>query len=127
VPASKKKETTAADVDRYLAGVPEPARGTLEKVRAAIQAAAPQATEQISYEMPTFKLDGRVLFHLAAWKKHCSLYPVSAAMLETVGQDPKKYDLSEKGTLRFPLDRALPASLVRKLVKARIAEHEARA
>lgn len=122
-----KSETTAKDVDRYLAGVPEPARGTLEKLRASIRAAAPKATEHISYEMPTFKLDGRVLFHYAAWQKHCSLYPVSAASLEAIGESTKEYDVSPKGTLRFPLDRALPAALVRKLVKARIAEHEARA
>ncbi len=74
--------------------------------------------------MPTFKLDGRFLVSYAAWKKHCSLYPVSAASLEAIGEYPAEYDVNEKGTLRFPLDSALSSALVRKLVRARIAEIE---
>jgi uncharacterized protein YdhG (YjbR/CyaY superfamily) len=117
----RKDETTAEDVDRYLAGVPEESRKTLEKLRKSIRAAAPKATEHISYGMPTFKMDGHFLVSYAAWKKHCSFYPVSAYSLEEVGEDPQAYDVS-KGTLRFPPNEPLPATLVRKLVKARIAD-----
>ena len=122
MPASRKDETTAEDVDRYLAGIPEGARKTLEKLRKDIRAAAPRATEHISYEMPTFKMDGRFLVSYAAWKKHCSLYPVSASSLAALGEDRGKYDVNEKGTLRFPPDKPLPAALVRKVVRARLAE-----
>jgi uncharacterized protein YdhG (YjbR/CyaY superfamily) len=124
VAPSKKDETSAKDVDRYLAGVPEEARATLEKLRKDIRAAAPKASEHITYDMPTFKMNGRFLMSYAAWKKHCSLYPVSEYSLRAVGEDPERYDVNQKGTLRFPLNKPLSATLVRKLVKARIAEEQ---
>jgi uncharacterized protein YdhG (YjbR/CyaY superfamily) len=74
--------------------------------------------------MPTFKHEGRFLVSYAAWKKHCSLYPVSASSLEAIGEDPKRFDVNEKGTLRFPPDKPLPQALVHKLVKARLSEME---
>jgi uncharacterized protein YdhG (YjbR/CyaY superfamily) len=125
MPGKIKETTSTKDVDEYLAAVPEEARATLEKLRKAIRAAAPRATEHISYGMPTFKMDGRFLVSYAAWKKHCSLYPVSAHSLEEIGEDPEGYDVS-KGTIRFPPDEPLSAALVRKLVRARIAESEDR-
>ena len=125
MPPSKRNETTAKDVDRYLASVPQGARETLEKLRKSIRAAAPKATEHITYGMPTFKVDGRFLVSYAAWKKHCSLYPVSASSLREVGEDPGRYDANGKGTLRFPPGEPLPATLVRKLVRARIADSQA--
>jgi uncharacterized protein YdhG (YjbR/CyaY superfamily) len=111
------------DVDEYLAGVPEPARSTLKKVRAMIRSAAPPAaTETISYRIPTFKYKGPLL-GFAAFSKHCSLFPMSAAVVEAFQNELDGFSTS-KGTIRFPVDKPLPAALVKKLVKARIAENE---
>ena len=113
------------NTDVYLAGVPEPARGTLNKIRAAIRAAAPaEATEAIGYGMPTFRYKG-ALVAFAAFSKHCSFFPMSGSVLEAFQEELKGYETS-KGTIRFPVDKPLPAALVKKLVKARIAQNEAR-
>ncbi len=113
------------DVDEYLAGVPEPARGTLNKIRATIRSAAPkEATETISYGMPAFRYKG-ALVAFAAFKDHCSLFPMSGRALEAFRDELQGYSTS-KGAIRFPLDRPLPAALVKKLVKARVAQNEAR-
>jgi uncharacterized protein YdhG (YjbR/CyaY superfamily) len=110
-------------VDEYLAGVPEPARSTLNKIRASIRSAVPpEATEAISYGMPAFKYQGRPLVWFAAFSKHCSLYPMKASFTEALG-NIKGVEVS-KGTIRFPVDKPLPSALVKKLVKARIAESE---
>jgi uncharacterized protein YdhG (YjbR/CyaY superfamily) len=121
----RKDETSAEDVDRYLAGVPEESRKTLEKLRKSIRAAAPGATEGISYGIPAFKLGGRPLVSYAALKDHCSFFPMSPAVLEAHRGELKKYETA-KGTIRFPTNKSLPAALVGKIVKARIAEHQAR-
>ena len=110
-------------VEEYLARLPEAPRTALEKLRKTIQAAAPQATEGISYQMPTFKLDGRFLVSYAAFKNHCSLFPWTDAMVEEFGDDLEPY-LSGKGTLRFTADAPMPAALVKKIVEERIREHE---
>ena len=113
------------EVDEYLAGVPEPARSTLNKVRAAIRSAVPpEATEAISYGMPTFKYKGALL-GFAAFPNHCGLYPMSPPVMEAFKNELKDFHTS-KGTIRFPLDKPLSAALIKKLVKARIAENEAR-
>lgn len=110
------------NVDEYLAGVPEPARGTLTKVRAVMRSALPaEATEVISYQMPMYKYKG-MLLGFAAFKNHCSLFPGSPA-IENFKNELKDYPTS-KGTIRFPSDKPLPASLVKKLVKARVAANE---
>lgn len=118
------KSAQAKTVDEYLAGVPKEARATLEKLRQTIKAAAPMATEGISYQMPMYKHHGMVV-GFAAFKDHCSIFPGSAVM------DAHKVELSRyntsKGTIRFPANKPLPAALVKKLVKARIKENEARA
>lgn len=110
----------ARDFDDYLAAVAEPARTTLEKVRKMIRAAAPEATETISYRLPTFKYKGKPLVALGASKDHCAFYLMSYVPPE-LEADLEKYDTG-KGTIRFPADKPLPAALVRKLVKARIAQ-----
>jgi uncharacterized protein YdhG (YjbR/CyaY superfamily) len=111
------------DVEEYLARVPEPARSTLEKVRAMIRAAAPaEATEVISYGMPAFHYKGALVAY-AAFKKHCSFFPMNASLIDALGEELKGYRTS-KGTLQFPLDKPLPAALVRKMVKARVAENK---
>ncbi|MEP6569910.1 MAG: DUF1801 domain-containing protein [Acidobacteriota bacterium] len=113
-----------SDVDEYLAAVPEEARATLENLRKTIRAAAPKAIEVISYKVPTFKLDGRMLVSYAAFKNHCSFFP-GAAPIKQYEADLKSYETS-RGTIRFPTGKLLPATLVKKLVKARIKENEAR-
>jgi uncharacterized protein YdhG (YjbR/CyaY superfamily) len=118
------KSAPAKDVDEYLAGVPKEARATLEKLRKTIKAAAPMASEVISYQMPMYKHHGMVV-GFAAFKDHCSIFPGSA-VIDTYKKELKHYDTS-KGTIRFPANKPLPAALVKKLVKARIAENEARA
>ncbi len=116
----------AAAVDEYLAKVPEPARGTLNKMRAMIKAAAPaEATEGLSYGMPAFRYKGALMAY-AAFKDHCSVFPMQASLIDAMKDELKDYRTS-KGTLQFPLDKALPAALVKKMVKARVAENEKRA
>jgi uncharacterized protein YdhG (YjbR/CyaY superfamily) len=118
------KSAPARDVDEYLAGVPKEARATLEKLRKTIKAAAPMASEVISYQMPMYKHHGMVI-GFAAFKGHCSIFPGSAVM-NAHKEELKRYDTS-KGTIRFPANKPLPAMLVKKLIKARIDENEARA
>jgi uncharacterized protein YdhG (YjbR/CyaY superfamily) len=118
------KSTPARNVDEYLAGVPKEARATLAKLRKTIKAAAPRASEVISYQMPMYKHHGMVI-GFAAFKNHCSIFPGSAVMDE-YKEELSRYDTS-KGTIRFPASKPLPAALVTKLVKARIKENEARA
>ena len=120
-----KSRRVPRTVDEYLAGVPEPARSTLQRVRAAIRSAAPaEATEVISYNIPMFKYKG-MLAGFAAFSKHCSLFPTSLAVMKMFEKELAAYDVS-KGTIRFPLDKPLPAALVKKMVKARLAEKKAR-
>lgn len=116
---------TPSSVEEYLAGLPEAQRAVLQKLRATIRAAAPGATETISYQMPAFKLDGRFVVWYAAFRDHCSLFPATKAVLEAHGDELKPY-VSGKGTLRFTEEHPMPARLVRKIVKTRIKENAAR-
>jgi uncharacterized protein YdhG (YjbR/CyaY superfamily) len=115
-------ERPARDFEDYLVSVPEPARTTLEKMRQTIRAAVPGATETISYRLPTFKYRGRPLVALGAAKDHCSFFLMGYIPPELQGE-LDKYDTG-KGTIRFSVDKPLPASLVRKVVKARVAQLE---
>ena len=110
-------------VEEYLACLPEPARGTLEKVRATIRSVAPaEATESISYGMPAFRYKGALVGY-AAFKDHCSFFPMNSSLITEFEQDLKAYSTA-KGTIRFPLDQPLPVALVKKIVKARVADNE---
>lgn len=102
--ASAKRSAAPKDVDEYLAAVPEPARGALNRIRATIRSAAPEASETISYRTPTCRYAGRPLVGFAAFSNHRSLFPM-------------------KGTIRLTVDKPLPAALVKELVKARVAEN----
>ena len=116
-----KRATVPKDIDDYLSRVPEPAHITLQKVRAAVRSAVPsEATEAISYGMPTLKYKGG-LVAFAAFKKHCSFFPMSYAVINTFKKELEDFTVS-KGTIRFPLDKPLPAALLKKMVKARVAE-----
>jgi uncharacterized protein YdhG (YjbR/CyaY superfamily) len=120
-----KTRAAPKTIDEYLAGVPEPARSTLEKIRATIRSAVPpEATETISYQIPTFRYKGP-LVAFAAFSKHCSFFPMGASVLDAFESELKGFRTS-KGTLHFPLDKPLPAALVKKLVKARIAQNDQR-
>jgi uncharacterized protein YdhG (YjbR/CyaY superfamily) len=111
-------------VDEYLAGVPEPARSTLNKIRAAIRSAVPpEASETISYRIPAFKYKG-VLVWFAAFRDHCSFFP-TASVIDAFKTDLKGYSIS-KGTIQFPTDKPLPAALVKKMVKVRVAQNESK-
>jgi uncharacterized protein YdhG (YjbR/CyaY superfamily) len=120
---SMKTGAAPATVDAYLAGVQEPARSTLNKIRATIRSSVPpEATEGISYGMPAFKYKGALVW-FAAFSTHCSFFPGSLAVMAAFKNELKDYPTS-KGTIRFPMDKPLPATLVKKMVKARIAENE---
>jgi len=122
--SAAKGKAAPKNVEEYLAGVPEPARSTFSKLRAAIQSAAPaEAAEIISYRIPAFK-HKRVLVWFAAFSNHCSLFP-TAAVIETFKNELKGFSTS-KGTIHFPTDKPLPIALIKKLVKARVAKDKAK-
>jgi uncharacterized protein YdhG (YjbR/CyaY superfamily) len=111
-------------VTEYLAGVPEPARAMLARIRALISAAVPkEAVETISWGMPAFKYKG-ILMWFAAFSNHCSLFPGST-MIELFKEDLKNFSTT-KGTIHFPMDKPVPATLIKKIVKAKVAENEKR-
>lgn len=119
------KSAGTKSVDAYLAGVPPKSRATLQKVRTAIKATSPKLTEGISWRMPVYKLGTTPIVAFAAAKEHCSLFIMNAAVMVAHKADLKSYDTA-KGTLRFPIGKPPPATLVRKLVKAHVADVEAR-
>ena len=123
-PVVEKAKIT--DVDSYLAKVPEPARTTLQRVRATIRSVVPkEATEGISYGMPAFRYKGALVGY-AAFKDHCSFFPMQASLIDQMKDELKSYRTA-KGTLQFPQDKPLPAALLKKMVKLRVAENESRA
>src|SRR5207245_3113548 len=122
--SAAKGKGAPKNVDEYLAGVPEPARSTLNKIRAAIRSAVPpEATETISYGIPAFKYKG-VLVWFAAFSNHCSLFPTPSVV--EAFKDELKGSSTTQGTIHFPTDKPLPTALVKKLVRARVAHSESK-
>ena len=115
----------AQTVDEYLAGQPRDKRAALEALRKTIRDAAPGAEECISYGLPAFRFEGKTLVGYGAAAKHCALYPMSSTIVEAFQDDLKGYSTS-KGTIRFQAEDPLPEELVRRLVKARMAENAAK-
>ena len=111
---------TVDEVDAYLAGLDEPRRGTLEALRASIRAVVPEAEECISYRMPAFRVDGKVVAGFAAFKHHLAYLPHSGEVLPALADRLEGYEYTP-GSLRFPVDRPLPDDLVRALVEAKLA------
>ena len=127
-PATRRSAAKAGDapksIDEYLAGVPEPARSTLNKIRPAIRSVVqPEATETISCGTPAFSYKG-VLVWFAAFSNHCSLFP-TASVVGAFKNELKGFSTS-KGTIQFPTDKPLPTALVKKLVRARVAQNESK-
>ncbi len=117
-----KARPAAKTVDEYLSKVPEPARSTLSHIRSVIRSVVPKAaTEVISYGMPMFKFNG-MLVGYAAFKNHCSLFPTGSGVIEKFAKELKGYPTS-RGTIRFPSDKPLPDALLKKIVKARVAQN----
>jgi uncharacterized protein YdhG (YjbR/CyaY superfamily) len=115
----------AADVESYLSACPEPHRTTLAKMRAIIRSVVPkETTEAISYGMPSFQYKGGLVAY-GAFKEHRSFFPMNGSLVAEFAEELKTYK-SSKGTIQFPADKPLPAALVKKMVKARVAQNEAK-
>jgi uncharacterized protein YdhG (YjbR/CyaY superfamily) len=112
---------TAGSIDEYIAGFPPEVRAVLEEVRGLIRASAPDATETISYAIPTFDLNGRHLVHFAAFTNHIGFYPIPSG-LEAFKEELAPYK-SGKGSVQFPLNEPMPADLIRRIVEFRVREN----
>lgn len=113
-------------VDDYIAAQPKARQPILRRVRATIRKAIPAAEESISYQIPTYKVQGQVALYFAGWKAHYSLYPTTAPLVEAFGDALAGYEMS-KGTLRLPLDEPVPARLIARIAKFRAGEAAERA
>ena len=117
-------KTTPQTIDEYIAGFPPDIQDKLEKIRETIREAAPDAIETISYQIPTFKLEGN-LVHFAAFKKHIGFYPAPSG-IEQFDEQLSKYKRA-KGSIRFPLDEPIPYALISEVVRFRVRENLERA
>jgi uncharacterized protein YdhG (YjbR/CyaY superfamily) len=120
----KTDQTAPKNIDEYIAGFPDDVQEILEKIRMTIRTAAPDAEETIKYQMPTFTLQGNLVY-FAAFKKHIGFYPVPTG-IEQFKQELSVYERG-KGSIRFPLDKPIPYDLISKIVKFRVKENVERA
>ena len=107
----------AMTVDQYIAAQPKPVQATLQRVRALIRKAVPEGDEVISYSIPAFRVQGGIAIFFAGWKEHYALYPVSSALVAALGSELEPYELSNRGTVRFPYSRPVPAPLITRIVR----------
>jgi len=119
-----KQRRPGPSINTYLAGIPPKPRAALERLRRQIRAAAPKATECIGWGMPMFRYEG-FLVGFAAFKEHCSFFPMNSTLIPAFKKELTGFDTT-KGTIHFTVEKPLPAALVRKLVRARVAENESR-
>ena len=117
--------STFESVSEYIAAQPKPAQRALKQVRDIFRKALPEAEEQISYQIPTYKQDGRPIVYFAGFKSHYSVYPVTEELTAKLGKQIERYK-EGRGTLRFPLDEPVPVKLLQRVAKLRVAENEAR-
>ena len=115
-------KTDFKSVDEYLATQPKPVRAALERVRSAIRKAVPGGEEAISYQIPAYKKDGSVVIYFAGWKEHYSLYPSSKRLEAAFKQELAPYEVSGKGTIRFPVSQPVPVKLIAAIAKFRAKE-----
>ncbi|MBN1450113.1 MAG: DUF1801 domain-containing protein [Anaerolineales bacterium] len=117
----QSKKVGFNSVDEYIASFPEEVQKILEEIRATIKAAAPEAQEKISYQIAAFELNGKNLVYFAGWKNHISIYPIPPGS-EAFNKEISRY-VDGKGTLKFPLNEAMPFELIGKVVKLHVAEN----
>lgn len=113
------KNSASKDVDSYIASAPKETKPLLLQIRDVIQKFAPEAQENISYQMPGYKLDGKPLFYFAYFKNHIGLYALSGTFFDAYKKDLANYETA-KGTIRFPLDKPLPLTLIKKLIQEKV-------
>ena len=109
-------DTDFKSIDEYIATQPKAAQVTLKRIRATIRKAVPQAEETISYQIPAFKLHGRIMMYFAAWREHYSIYPSSDRLVAAFKKELAPYDL-DKGTIRFPIDGPIPMTLIEGIAR----------
>jgi uncharacterized protein YdhG (YjbR/CyaY superfamily) len=114
--------TDYKSVTEYIASQPKEVRGVLRLVRSAIRKAVPKAEEVISYQIPTYKLNGRIMIYFAGWKRHYSLYPATTRLVAAFTKELVPYEVNDKGTARFPLDQPVPVKLIQAIARFRAKE-----
>ena len=118
------KEKQFRTIDEYIEASPKDVQGILQRLRLTIRKAAPEAVETISYQMPTFKLNGKGLVYFAAFKNHIGLYPIPSG-IEAFKKELSRYKQG-KGSVQFPIDKPIPYDLVRRIVRFRAKENQER-
>jgi uncharacterized protein YdhG (YjbR/CyaY superfamily) len=116
------KARAPKNVAEYIAGFPRSVQTVLRRVRSTIRKAIPGAEEALSYQIPTYRLNGRVVLYFAGWKEHYSLYPSNARLVAAFKRDLAPYEVNDKGTIRFPLSRPVPVKLIAGIAKFRADE-----
>jgi uncharacterized protein YdhG (YjbR/CyaY superfamily) len=115
-------KTNYKSVDQYIASQPKAVQALLDRVRNTMHRAVPGGQEAISYQIPVYKLDGRPVFYFAGWKAHYSLYPSTRGLVEEFKDELAPYEVNDKGTMRFPLDKPVPVGLIGRMAKFRVRE-----
>ena len=115
-------KTTYTSVTEYIATQPPKTRAALRKVRAAMRKALPKSEEVISYQIPAYRLNGRIVIFFAGWKEHYSIYPAQRRLVAAFKEELDPYEVNNKGTIRFPLSEPVPVALIEAIAKFRAKE-----